>query len=292
MIRVLLADDHALVRAGIRALLEDDEDTEVVGEAANGLEAIELARSNRPDIVLMDVSMGEMNGIDAIRDVHKGAPDARVVIISMHAEPRFVVRAFGNGAAGYVVKSCAPHELRLAIDAVMRGENYVSPRASRGLVSASLHPHQASPIDSLSTRQRQVLQLLAEGLNTKTIARRLGISVKTVETHRTSIKERLGIRDVAGLIRLALEHELADGNTLASPTVQRFPNFEETAMNRDQAKGAAKDAAGRMQRAVGAATGNGTQEIKGAAKQVAGKVQKGVGNARAAVNRNDPDKRR
>lgn len=213
MIRILLADDHALVRAGIRALVEDTAGTIVVAEASSGLEAIEMAAARRPDLVLMDVSMTELNGIDALSRVQDAAPGTRVIVVSMHSDSPTVMRAFANGASGYVVKTSAPLELRLAIEAVMRGDTYVSPRISRSVIDASVRGQTPAhaPLGVLSPRQRLVLQLIAEGNSTKAIAYRLSLSTKTVETHRAAIKERLGIGDVAGLVRFALTHGLVEG---------------------------------------------------------------------------------
>jgi DNA-binding NarL/FixJ family response regulator len=213
MIRVLLADDHALVRAGIRALVEDIGGMTVVAEASTGLEAIAMAARERPGLVLMDVSMADLNGIDSIKRIRDIVPDTRVIVISLHSDAQTVMRAFAQGAAGYIVKSSAPPELRLAIEAVMRGQTYVSPRVARGMVDASVRGQSASnpPLDALSPRQRQVLQMIAEGHNTKSIAYCLSMSVKTVETHRAALKERLGISHVAGLVRFAMNNRLVEG---------------------------------------------------------------------------------
>ncbi len=210
-IRVLLADDHTLVLAGIRSLLEEMEGVSVVGVANNGREAVALAREASPNLVLMDISMKELNGIDATAQIKAERPATQVIILSMHNTEDFVRRALKAGASGYLVKDSAPLELRMAIDAVMRGENYISSRVSRHLVSSVVRPGaegQQTSLDSLTARQREILQLIAEGKSTKEIAFTLELSVKTVETHRAALTERLGIRDVAGLVLFAVRNGL------------------------------------------------------------------------------------
>lgn len=210
-IRVLLADDHALVRAGIHALLDDMEGVSVVAEASDGREAVALARVHRPDIALMDISMKEMNGIDAGVQIRTERPETRVLILSMHASQEFVHRALKSGVSGYLVKDSAPLELRTAIDTLMRGEVYLSPRISRQVVSGLAERTGGvgeAPLESLTARQREILQMLAEGKSTKAMAFLLGVSIKTVETHRASLMDRLGIHDLAGLVIYAARHKL------------------------------------------------------------------------------------
>ena len=208
MIRVLLVDDHTLVRAGIRALVEAIEGAQIVAEAQNGREAIEAARIHRPDIVVMDISMKELNGIEATAVIAGELPGVRVLMLSMHATEEFVRRAVKAGASGYVVKESVPMELRLAFEALMRGEAYFSPRISRHLVSILAEPREVSSLDTLTGRQREILQMIAEGHSTKEIAAILGVSVKTVETHRAAIMARLDIRDIPGLVMYAARHKL------------------------------------------------------------------------------------
>jgi DNA-binding NarL/FixJ family response regulator len=205
-IRTLLVDDHTLVRAGIRALLTEIEGMDIVAEADNGRAAVALARTHRPDLVVMDISMKELNGIDATAQILAEQPDTRIVILSMHATEDVVRRALKAGASGYIVKDGAPLELRMAVDCALRDEIYVSPRVSRHLVSALRdgNPAAGSPLDALTPRQREILQLIAEGKSTKEIAFVLDVSVKTVETHRAAVMDRLGIRDVAGLVLFAV----------------------------------------------------------------------------------------
>jgi DNA-binding NarL/FixJ family response regulator len=205
-IRVLLADDHQLVRAGIRALLESLEDVQVVGEADNGRTALELIRTTHPHAVLLDIAMSEMNGLEAARRVHEEFPDVRVLMLSMHANEEYVRQAMRAGAAGYLLKDAAPTELALALRAILRGETYLSPAVSTGVIADSLHGGFDTPstYERLSPRQREVLQLIAEGKSTKDIARGLKLSIKTVETHRAALMRALDIHDVAGLVRYAV----------------------------------------------------------------------------------------
>ena len=209
-IRTLLADDHRLVRAGIRALMLEIEGVSIVGEADNGRAAVELARAQRPDLVVMDISMPVLNGIDAAAQILAENPATRVVVLSMHTTEDFVRRALRAGAAGYIIKDSAPLELRLAVEAALRDEIYVSPKVSRHLVSAigAKDGDACGSLDTLTPRQREVLQLIAEGGSTKEIAYQLELSVKTVETHRAAIMERLGIRDIPGLVLYAVREHL------------------------------------------------------------------------------------
>ena len=210
-VRVLLADDHTLVRAGIRALVEGIEGAVIVAEAQNGREAVAAAKDHRPDLIIMDISMKELNGIEATAQIRADNPDARVLILSMHATEDFVRRALKAGAVGYLVKDSAPLELRMAIEAIRRGEVFVSSRVSQQLF-AGLGEDRAklndSALDALTPRQREILQLIAEGRSTKEIAFALKVSIKTVETHRAALMDRLGIHDVAGLVLFAVRQKL------------------------------------------------------------------------------------
>ena len=211
LIRVLLADDHALVMAGIRALVEELGTTQIVAEANNGRDAVALAKQHRPDLVIMDISMKDLNGIEATAQIMAEVPSTRVLILSMHTTEDFVRRAIKAGAAGYLVKDSAPLDLKMAIAAVLRDEIYLSPRVSKHVVAGFLHgkPHQdESSMDALTARQREVLQMVAEGKSTKEIAYQLNVSVKTVETHRAALMDRLDIHDIAGLVLYAVRHGL------------------------------------------------------------------------------------
>ena len=205
-IRVLLADDHTLVRAGIRTLLETIEDLEVVAECGDGLEALELISRHRPDVALLDIGMPGMNGIEIARQSGRTSPKTKIVILSMHDDKTHVTQAIRAGVAGYLLKGAAVAELPLAIKAVMAGETYLTPKVSRHLVDGFLHDEgsEADPLEGLPRRQREILQLIAEGRSTKEIAGLFEVSVKTIETHRARLMERLDIHDVPGLVRFAI----------------------------------------------------------------------------------------
>ena len=214
LIRVLLAEDHTLVRAGIRALLESLEGIEVVAEAADGREALRLAKAHAPDILLMDITMKEMNGLEAAARLAKEHSTTRVIILSMHADQGYVRQALQAGAAGYLLKGADVAELELALKAVTRGDTYLSPSVSKTLVGGLLtgKAPAANPLDELTPRQRETLQLIAEGKTTKEIANRLHLSIKTVETHRAQLMERLDIHEVAGLVKFAIRVGLIQAN--------------------------------------------------------------------------------
>jgi DNA-binding NarL/FixJ family response regulator len=205
-IRIVLADDHALIRAGLRALLHSLDGVQVVAEASGGHEALESVQSHHPDVILMDIAMPGLNGLEAVARMAKESPSVRIIILSMYANEEYVRQALMAGAVGYVLKGAEPAELELAIKAVMRGETYLTPAVSKQVVQDYLMQAEAkpSPLQELTPRQREVLQLIAEGHSTKSIAQKLDLSVKTVETHRAELMNRLGIHDVAGLVRYAI----------------------------------------------------------------------------------------
>jgi len=209
-IRTLLADDHRLVRQGLRALLERQSGIEVVGEASTGREAVTLALRERPDVVLMDLTMPELNGIEATQQVVRAAPEIRILALSMHADRQFAARALAAGASGYLLKDCAPEELLTALECVAGGRTYLSPAIADLVVSdyVSRLAADESELELLSSREREVLQLLAEGSTTKQIAGRLHVSVKTVETHRKRIMDKLGVHSVAELVKYAIQQGL------------------------------------------------------------------------------------
>lgn len=210
-IRVLIADDHALVRAGIRALVEKIKDVVVVGEAGKGSEALELVEELKPDLMLLDLTMPDGGGFDVLAHVKKQFPDIRVIVLTVHEAGEYAIRAFKEGAAGFLPKSAASTELEQAIQTVIDGEVYISPEMSRKtMLEVGKGTTKRERLDTLSPRQREVLRLIALGRTTKQIAQELGISVKTVETHRAQLMERLGIRDVAGLVRYAILVGLID----------------------------------------------------------------------------------
>ncbi len=205
-IRVLLADDHTLVRAGMRSLLKDIAGVDVVAEASTGREAIELVEQHDPDIVLMDIAMSGLNGLDAAEHIIKTRPHCKVIILSMHSIKEYVVKALHIGVKGYLIKDAATSELEVALRAVVRGEKYLSPAVSTQLVDeyAELLPGKSNAPEILTPRQREILQLIAEGKSTKDIAALLNVSVKTIDSHRTQLMERLNIHEVAGLVRYAM----------------------------------------------------------------------------------------
>jgi DNA-binding NarL/FixJ family response regulator len=205
-IRVLLADDHSLFRAGIQALLTQIEGVNVVGEADTGRKALELVRSNSPDVVLMDIAMPEMNGLETASRVTKEFPNVRVIMLSMHAGEEYVMQALRAGASGYLLKDAATSELELAVRAVARGETYLTPTISKRVIDDYLMRTTGSSgsTDQLTKRQREILQLIAKGYTSKEMAQMLNLSPKTIETHRTQLMKQLDIHDVAGLVRYAI----------------------------------------------------------------------------------------
>ena len=213
-LRILLVDDHALVRAGMRSLLHDIADIEVVAEASDGAEALTAAEHERPDVVLMDIAMKGMNGLEAAARLRERQPEAKIIILSMHTSEEYVLLALRAGAAAYLIKDSATSELEFALKSVMRGETYLSPAISRQVVDGYVQRVGVGvAADPLTPRQREVLKRIAEGRSTKEIAFDLNLSVKTVETHRAQIMDRLGIRDVAGLVRYAMRTGLVPPET-------------------------------------------------------------------------------
>jgi len=204
-IKIVLADDHNLMRSGLKSLLSGMQGIEVVAEATNGREAVDLAGSVNPDVVLMDIGMKELNGIEAAAIIARDNPSVRIIMLSMHDTHDFVSEALKAGAAGYLLKDAVPVELEFALQAVVNGETYLSPRVSRQVVLSYVRPpHAEVGLEALSPRQREILKAIARGRTTKQIAYDLGLSAKTVETHRAQIMERLDIHDVAGLVRFSI----------------------------------------------------------------------------------------
>lgn len=214
-IRVLIADDHDLFRAGIRVLLAKLADVEVIGEAGTGREALSFIQSYLPDVVLMDILMPELNGLDAAARVAAQFPSVRVIMLSMNAAEEYVLQALRAGAAGYLLKNVSPGEVEMAIRAVGRGEIYLTSAVSKHVVDAYVERvgGQGRSSERLTPRQREVLQLVAEGNSTKEIARKLDLSVKTVEMHRTQLMSALDIHDVPGLVRYAIRVGLISADT-------------------------------------------------------------------------------
>jgi DNA-binding NarL/FixJ family response regulator len=204
--RIILADDHTLVRAGLRKLLESFAEVSVIGEVEDGLSLLSLAEQLRPDLVLLDISMPCLNGLDATAKLLKALPQTKVIILSMHQNEEYVRQALRQGASGYLLKDAAPIELEQAIAAVLEGGIYLSPSLSKGMLSDYVLRLQSeeSPGDKLTGRQREVLQLIAEGNSTKEIARMLALSPKTVDSHRSQLMKQLDIHEVTGLVRYAV----------------------------------------------------------------------------------------
>ena len=204
-IRVVLADDHALVRAGIRALLERIQGVEVLAEAGDGQEALERVRELSPDIILLDIAMPVLNGLEVLRETTAKFPEVRVIVLTVHETAEYAVHALRSGAAGFVPKCAASAELELALKTVAGGERYLSPEISKHAVLDQYLSANTRPLFApLTPRQREVLGMIARGSSTKDIALSLDISAKTVETHRAQLMERLQIYDVAGLVRYAI----------------------------------------------------------------------------------------
>ena len=206
-IRVVLADDHVLVRQGLKSLLEREK-LQVIAEASDGQEAVRFSESLHPDIAVVDISMPTLNGIDAAREMSRCCPKTKTILLTQHEEDQYIREALEAGVRGYVLKSQAANDLVHAIQQVSRGQFYLSPGVSRAVVEAYRTKSQM-PADPLTVRERQVLQLIAEGKRTREIAELLGVSVKTAESHRTHITKKLGISETAGLVRYALQRGLS-----------------------------------------------------------------------------------
>jgi DNA-binding NarL/FixJ family response regulator len=205
MIRVLIADDHAVVAEGLKSLIEAQSDMQVVAIAADGREAVRRTEELQPDVLLMDLSMPELNGADATRVILEQDPARKVIVLSMYADHEYVRRALKAGALGYVVKRSAAKDVVEAIRAVQNGQRYISPAVADAVIEEGGKAGKEDRLARLSTREREVLQLLAEGRTGSEIAQRLSLSPKTVETYRARLVEKLGIRDVAGLVRFAIQ---------------------------------------------------------------------------------------
>jgi DNA-binding NarL/FixJ family response regulator len=204
-LRVLIVDDHPLMRAGIRALLEKTVQDIEISEAVDGLDAVDIATRDCPDVVLMDISMPGLNGVDAARRLTSIAPHCKVIMLSMHQDEQRVVESIRAGAAGYLMKDVAVAEVATAIEQVLQGDVFISPSAPKTVRRILANSQcETSPLSLLTARQREILQLIAEGQSTKEIGYRLSLSTKTVETHRRLLMDRLGIHDVAGLARFAV----------------------------------------------------------------------------------------
>ena len=210
MIRAVVVDDHAVVRTGIKLLLEREDDIDVVGEAGTAKDAVFRARALKPDVILLDVVMPGQSGIDVLPELLREAPDTKVLVLSMQDDPSYVREAFAAGAAGYVLKEAADKEVVAAVRQIAGGEHYVHPALGARLVAAEAEARAAAEADPLSDREREVLRLLALGHTNQEIAKMLYISVRTAETHRAHVMQKLGLSTRAELVRYALTHGLLD----------------------------------------------------------------------------------
>jgi len=210
--RVFLADDHQLVRDGLKMLLEADPEIEVIGETADGRDAVRQVKKLEPDVVLLDVAMPEMNGIEAAEIIHREVPGAALIILSMYSTKEHIFRALRAGASGYLLKESAAAEVVHAVREVRCGRRYLSSRVSEEVIDAFVHPGSAknvsTPLEALSSRERQILQLVAEGKTSAQIAETLFLSPKTVDTYRSRLMSKLDIHDIAGLVRFAIQQGL------------------------------------------------------------------------------------
>lgn len=214
MIRVLIAEDHILVRAGIRALLEKNGNLHVVGEAANGQEAVDMTRELKPDVLVMDIMMPRLNGIQAAGKIQEQKLPVKILLLSMYSDAGFIYQALQKGVKGYILKSSVSDELITAVNTVAAGKTYLSEPISEIVVESVIKPDPSiqtgNPLDGLSPREKEILQLIAEEHTSGEIAQMLFISEKTVEKHRASLMEKLNVRNMAGLVRMALRYHLVD----------------------------------------------------------------------------------
>jgi len=209
-VNVVLVDDHALVRAGISNLINQIDSFIVVGEASTRMDAMELVRQLRPHIVVADITLGEESGLDLLEPIRQASPTTRVIILSMHASEELVAEALRRGAASYLLKESAPSELEIALQAVGRGDSYLSPSVSKKMIERFVRPPTVAPkaLDMLTARQQQILTMIASRKSTKEIAYELDLSEKTIAAHRAQIMERTGVRDLVGLVLFAVKHGL------------------------------------------------------------------------------------
>ena len=207
-IRVFLADDHAVIRDGLRYLLEAQGDMTVVGDAADGRQAVRQVQQVSPDVVVMDIAMPELNGIEATQQIHAACPQVQVIMLSIHSTAEHVSRALQAGAQGYLLKETAGTEVAAAVRAVHAGHRYLSAKIAETVIDDYVHHPAASPLDRLSPREREILQLVAEGKSSARIAEVLSLSVKSVETYRARLMQKLGLGDLPSLVRFAIQHGL------------------------------------------------------------------------------------
>lgn len=214
--RILLADDHGMMREGLKALLENINDTQIVGEADNGRDTVKLCRELRPDLVIMDVAMPELNGIEATRQIMTECPGTKVIALSMHSTKRFILDMLQAGAQGYLLKNCAFKELAEALSTVRAGNAYISPSVASVVVEKLMAPQTAEDTaapHALTPREREVLQLLAEGIRVSEVARKLHVSIKTVQTHRRNLMAKLNLYSLPELTKFAIQHGMTSLET-------------------------------------------------------------------------------
>lgn len=211
-IRIFLADDHAVVREGLRLLLEAQRDITVVGEAADGRQTVQKVKQSCPDVVVLDIAMPELNGIDATRQIHEICPSTQIVILSMHASNEHIYQALKAGAKGYLLKESAGKEVVNAIRTVYAGKRYLSQHITETVIDAYMHKadntYKRSPIDRLSSREMEILNLVVKGKSNSEIANLLSLSIKTVETYKSRLMEKLNIKDIPTLVKFAIQHGL------------------------------------------------------------------------------------
>jgi len=215
-VRLLIADDHKIFRQGIIKLLEEESDLQVVGEAADGREVVKKATELKPDIILMDIAMANLNGLEATKQIKKVLPESKIIMLTMHKNEEYVLQSFQAGATGYILKEGAVEELVSAIRSIHQDKSFLSPTVSKTLVDAFLRKMETgkseTPFDLLTDREREVLQLIAEGFTNREVAKQLFISVKTVEAHRAHIMQKLNIHDIAKLVKYAIQKGMVDLN--------------------------------------------------------------------------------
>jgi DNA-binding NarL/FixJ family response regulator len=212
VISVLVADDHSIVREGIRRLIEGESDIDLCAEASDGREVLDQVEIHRPNVVILDITMPEMSGLETLERVRSNHPEVKTILLSVHADPRMIQSAVTLGVDGYLLKNARSSEIVSAIRAVTRGGSYFSPPVAREIVAQIRDPRANTdePFSLLTTREREVLHLIAEGLSAKEVAVRLGISTKTVEAHRTSLMRKLSVRKATELVRYAVRHGLIE----------------------------------------------------------------------------------
>jgi two-component system response regulator NreC len=212
MARVVIADDHAIVRAGLRALIHDEIGMDLIGEATGGYEAIELVEKNQPEVLVLDISMPDLDGISVTRKLKPNFPDLRILILTLHEDEAMLKEAIKAGASGYILKRAAESELISAIQIILRGDMYVDPSMLRSLLTEPkpVSPQQSAPVETLTLRETEILKLIVDGFTNRQIGEHLNISIRTVEGHRANISEKLGLHSRLELVRYARQHGMIE----------------------------------------------------------------------------------